>query len=132
MVNFSEAKSILEAVTELVKKSATLDLQEKIVSLREFVVSLKDENITLKEENQILKQTLSLSENFVLKNGIYWKEDDDVPFCQKCLDGSKKQIHLQKRHAGAWKCFECGSYYDINGGAAHILRPGIDRRNSAR
>ena len=32
MMNFNEVKSILESITELVKKAATLDLQEKIIS----------------------------------------------------------------------------------------------------
>ena len=45
MMNFNEVKSILESITELVKKAATLDLQEKIISLREYIISLKDENI---------------------------------------------------------------------------------------
>ncbi|MEZ4103834.1 MAG: hypothetical protein R3B60_00950 [Candidatus Paceibacterota bacterium] len=124
-LNFSEAKSILESITELVKKSATLDLQEKIVSLREFIVSIKDENIALKEENQALKLELATKHDFVLKNGLYWKKGDNVPFCQKCLDGSKKHIHLQRWNSrGGWKCFECEKYYDpYVGGGVHVHRP---------
>jgi hypothetical protein len=130
MVSFSEAKSIIESVAELIKKSATIDLQEKIMSLREFIVSIKDENIALKEENQALKLEISTEKEFHLKNGLYWKEDDEVPFCQKCLDGSKKRIHLQKRDSGGWKCFECTNYYGAQ--TVHIFRPNNNRNNSAR
>jgi len=110
MMNFNEDKSILESITELVKKAATLDLQEKIISLREYIISLKDENILLKEENQTMKLQLETKEKFSLKNGLCWKEADSVPFCQKCLEGSRKQIHLQIWSDG-WKCFECEKYF---------------------
>lgn len=124
MMNFSEVKSILESVTELVKKSATLDLQEKIVSLREYIISLKDENISLKDENQTVKLQLEATQNFSLKNGLYWKEGEVVPFCQKCLDGSRKRIHLQVWSDG-WKCFECGSHFypPERAGRAQIFKP---------
>ncbi|MFA5009852.1 MAG: hypothetical protein WC553_01295 [Patescibacteria group bacterium] len=124
MMNFTEVKSILESLTELVKKAATLDLQEKIVSLREYIVALKDENIALKEENQIIKLQLEASQDFDLKDGLYWKEDDPVPFCQKCLDGSRKRIRLQEWGDG-WKCFECDKCYTPSGqqGRAGIIYP---------
>ncbi|MES2135179.1 MAG: hypothetical protein V4449_03005 [Patescibacteria group bacterium] len=131
-MNFGDVKTILESLTELVKKTATLDLQEKIVNLREYIISIKDENITLKEENQALKLELSTEHDFFLKNGLYWREGDQVPFCQKCLDGSKKRIHLQPWNTtGGWKCFECTSYYNPQRGAdVHVFRP--NRQNPAR
>ena len=125
MMNFTEVRSILESLTELVKKAATLDLQEKIVSLREYIIALKDENITLKEENQTLKLQLEASQEFVLKEGLYWKDGDTVPFCQKCLDGSRKRIRLQVWSDG-WKCFECDNYYapPSRAGRAQVFVPG--------
>ncbi len=124
MVSFSEAKSILDSVTELVKKAATIDLQEKIMELREYIVSLKDENIAIKEENQILKLQLDAEQSFTLKEGLYWKEGDSVPYCQKCLDGSKKRIHLQIWSDG-WKCLECDNYFSppSHAGRAQVFYP---------
>ena len=110
-MNFSEAKSILESIAKLVKATATLDLQEKIVSLREFIIEIKDENIALKEENQSLKLQLSAEQDFTLKNGLYWKDGDEVPFCQKCLDDSKKPVRLQP-WGDDWRCFVCKSFYE--------------------
>jgi hypothetical protein len=131
-MNFTEVKSILESITALVKKAATLDLQEKIVDLREYIISLKDDNISLKEENQILKLELETEKIFTLKNGLYWKEGDNVPYCQKCLDGSKKRVHLQIWSSG-WKCFECDKYFAPanEAGRVQIFRPNFDRRNEA-
>ena len=121
-MNFNEVKSVLESITVLVKKAATLDLQEKIVNLREYIISLKDENISLKEENQTLKIQLDTEQQFSLKNGLYWKEGEDDPYCQKCLDGSKKRIHLQK-WADGWKCFECDKHFspEHKAGRAQIV-----------
>lgn len=118
-MNFREARSILDAVTKLVKTAATLDLQEKIVDLREYIISTKDENIALKEENQTLKLEIAAEQDFTLRHGLYYKEGDEVPFCQKCLDGSKKRIHLQQWSDG-WKCFECDKYYAPPGEAGKI------------
>lgn len=131
-MNFTEAKSILESLSKLVKKAATLDLQEKIISLREYIISIKDENISLKEENQAIKLQLEAKQDFVLKNGLYWKEGDNVPFCQKCLESSRKPIHLQ-HWADGWRCFECEKYYDMKNrpGVTRVYRPDSDRRNPA-
>ena len=129
-MNFNEVKSILESITQLVKKAATLDLQEKIVSLREYIIAIKDENISLKEENQALKLELKKEHDFSLKNGLYWKTGDGVPFCQKCLDGSDKRVHLQI-HADGWKCFECKSYFapPHQAGRAQVFYP-FDRKDN--
>lgn len=125
-MNFTEAKSILETVTDLVKKSATIDLQEKIMNLREYILSIKDENISLKEENQMLKLQFETQNNFEFKDGKYWGKGDDVPFCQKCLDGLKKRIRLQ-HWADGWKCYECTSYYPPRhkAGVTQASRPRI-------
>lgn len=127
-MNFTEVKSILESITDLVKKGATLDLQEKIVGLREYIISIKDDNISLREENQGLKLQLEAEQNLDLREGLFWREDDKVPFCQKCLEGSRKRIHLQV-WADGWKCFECGKYYapQHKAGRAQVFRPDLNR-----
>ena len=132
MINFTEAKAIFDTVIKVIKISATHDLQEKIMDLREFIFSLRSENIVLKEENQALKLQISAKQDFELRNGLYWRNDDQVPFCQKCLDGSQKSIHLQHSVDG-WKCFECKSYYDPTGrnSTVYLHRPNIKRVNPA-
>lgn len=124
MISFSDVKSILESVSELAKKAATLDLQEKIVNLREYIISLKGENISLKEKNQEMKSWLEAIQDFDLRDGMFWKKNDLVPFCQKCLEGQRKQIHLQ-RWGDGWKCFECDSHFDPLGeaGRAQVFGP---------
>jgi len=27
-------------------------------------------------------------------NGVYWKKDDPVPYCQTCLEAEEKEMHL--------------------------------------
>jgi hypothetical protein len=112
-MNFTEVKSILERLTALAKTTATLDLHEKIVSLREFIIEIKDENMALKEENQSLKLQLSTEQDFTLKSGLYWKENDEVPFCPTCLDSSKKRIRLQLWGPEDWKCLVCKNFYEM-------------------
>jgi hypothetical protein len=111
MMNFSDVRSILESLSDLAKKTATLDLQEKIVNLREYIISLKDENISLKEKNQELKLQLEARQDLNLKDGLLWKKNDSVPFCHKCFEDQRKQIHLQ-RWGDGWKCLKCDNYFD--------------------
>lgn len=77
-----------------------------------------------------MKLQLEASQDFTFEKGLYWKEGEDVPFCQKCLDGAHKRIRLQIWSDG-WKCFECHNYYNMVGqaGRVRIFRPASESNN---
>jgi hypothetical protein len=99
-------------VTDLVKKGATIEAQEKILALREAALMLQEENLKLKDRIKDLEDELSVKENLVFEEKCYWLfkdgEQKDGPFCQICKDKDNKLIRMQVRQQGNfWKCYVC-------------------------
>lgn len=97
-------------IMDLVKKGATLEVQEKILELREATLRAQEENLELKAKVALLEEKLQLRNNVVWKKPSYWV-DKDGPFCQKCYDSEQKLIRLQDGTNDCWSCLECKSYY---------------------
>ena len=111
-------------VVELVKKGATIELQERLMKLREEALALQEDNHQLRSRVAELEKKLKLHNDLVFEAGMYWltKEDGkrDGPFCQKCHDTAGRLIRLQDGRervaCSDWLCFECqttyGRHYD--------------------
>ena len=92
----NEALSLVGRLTDLVKKGATIDLQETIVNLREAVLALKEENLNLKEQVSVLEGALQKEKILTFEAPNYYSLTDDGkrdgPFCQVCQDSDKKLV----------------------------------------
>ena len=114
----NSALTLLGKVTDLVKKGATIELQEAIVNLRQSVLTLKEENLCLREENSSLQQSIKKRESFVFEAPVYFQLMDngtkDGPFCQVCHDNQNKTIRLTTREEGSWQCKVCGGYFETH------------------
>lgn len=102
-------------IYDLVKKGATIELQEKIMTLREQALSLQEENITLKSQLADTTRKLEEREQLLFEDGLYWMRQPDGakvgPFCPTCHDSDGKFIRL---HDGRnrtcqtpWICLQC-------------------------
>ena len=104
-------------IYELVKKGATLDLQEKLIRFREEALSMQEENVNLKIRVQDLERELAYEKQVVYENPYYWRieaDKKDGPFCQKCYDVDKKLVRLQTVSKGLWTCNSCNKIYRDN------------------
>lgn len=75
--------------------------------------SLREEIETLKKEIDNLKNPAS---KLIVKNGLYYTEDDDGPFCTACYDSKKQSIRVTEtpramRSLGKYKCPVCNALY---------------------
>ena len=75
------------------------ELREQVSNLNKEIESLKDPETKL-----------------IIKDGLYYKPDDDGPFCTGCYDSKQKTIRLTKRSnsfrvLGIYRCPACGSTY---------------------
>lgn len=108
-------KDNLEAVYELAKRCANIELQEQIMSLREQVLEVENENHQLRLKNKELEEGLKLKGQLNFEGRIYWmcKEDGskDGPFCQVCMDKIGKFIRLQS-YPYKWSCLVCKNIYE--------------------
>jgi hypothetical protein len=110
-------------IYEVVKKGATIELQEKLMKLREDALALQEENIELKGKILELEQIINEKEELVFDGRVYWRnidgEEKEGPFCQSCYDSDSKVIRLQfhrinrgrAEYAEFWKCNICDSNY---------------------
>ena len=110
----------VKTINELAKKGMTIELQETIMQLREQALELQEENYRLKKENGELKAIIELKEKIQFRRKVYWRKDDDTPFCPYCLEKSNVRIHLSGpekmtedgRITGyLYTCQECGIKY---------------------
>jgi hypothetical protein len=97
-------------ITDLLKKGATIEAQEKIMELREFALQLQEENLKLKNENLELKQQKKPKVKPKIKYGCYYFDDDTTKlYCASCYD-SKGEISLTQRINSKFrKCNVCSS-----------------------
>jgi len=112
-------------IYELIKKGATLELQEKLIKMREEALALQEENIALKEQIKKLEERLAVSKNLEWDGRVYWLIVPDGkkqgPFCQYCYDTESKLIRLQaysytdedRRH-DSWGCLACKNRVSAN------------------
>ena len=106
-------------IYELVKKGATIDLQQRLMQLREEALALQEDNIQLRQKVQMLEEQLRQRNEPEFDGEIYWFPKDggkkDGPFCQKCFDAEQKLIRLQSGKGEDWsfdwRCSVCGTNY---------------------
>ncbi len=118
----SDAKTLFTAITELIKKGANLEAEQKLVELREAVLELQTENLELREKINELEQQLSIRESLIYEGVCYWKVsrdgERDGPYCQVCYDSEANLIRLQKQYESLsrnyfYECLKCGNNFDI-------------------
>jgi hypothetical protein len=101
-------------ITELLKKGATVEAQEKIMELREAALELQEENLELRAKVTSLEKSLAEKNSLKYEAPFYWNVIDDKkdgPYCQQCNDNSNKQIRLQDNGDDYWQCLSCKQGY---------------------
>jgi hypothetical protein len=107
----------LKQVSELVKKYNDMELMKQVVELQSQVFELQQTNLRLNEE-LAKERRQSATESAMEMRGpmnYYFRQGDPVPFCPKCWEGEKKQIHLPEPEpwSGGIRrdCRVCGDTY---------------------
>lgn len=103
-------------ITELIKKGATVEAQEKIMELREAALELQEENLELKTRIKELEDKLNTKGALEYDRGLYWLYEEDAagdltiktgPFCQRCQDVDSLLVRLQDGKNDVWRCYAC-------------------------
>ena len=84
---------IIEDTTELVgliKKVGDADLYRRIVKLEGEVIDLTRANRGANERIRELEQALKFKGELKFKDGYYWAEGGDGPYCVGCWDSKKR------------------------------------------
>jgi hypothetical protein len=108
--------TLLGRVADLVKKGATIELQEAIQSLREALLAEKEEKLALREELSSLKRAQQTKAQLVFEDPVYFtigiegKKGGAV--CAHCFGKDEKLILLSVVEEGLWKCSVCKESFE--------------------
>lgn len=127
MLGISDAITLTQKISDLIKAGATMELKEKIVELREAVLNAKEEILALRAENLALKTKEHEADNWgatvaaypLVKapGGAMVRRTDGPPehyACPKCFE-DRKVYPLQDKgvYSGSWDCPSCGESFTV-------------------
>ena len=103
-------------IAELIKKGATLEAQEQIMSCAKPPLNYQEESLALREENKNLRAEKEIAENLEFVDHVYWLRKGDErtgPFCSCCYDEHRRlsRLHEGRRYniQTRWICLVCDS-----------------------
>src|SRR5579872_3231642 len=84
----------IRAFGDLIRKYNDIELNRRIVSLENEVLELSRDRRRLQEEVENLQESLRFSKIVQFRNGFYWTDGDNTPFCPGCWESKKVAVHL--------------------------------------
>lgn len=93
--------------------SSVIEVQGAVLSLQETVNQLQTDNAGLKAELTKVRASAAEADTMHFRDGVYWKDGNEVPFCRQCWEDQRKAIHLSGPHRGEdirthYECDKCG------------------------
>jgi len=116
----SKASTIYELAKIIGNKDLIREIGELEIQLSDIRVSysaLQVENMELKEKIRLLEK--ESEEPLIYKNGAYFSQKDNFPFCPGCYDNDKKRIrlsrivHRQMQKLASHICPVCKATYSL-------------------
>lgn len=108
--SFSSLKDILVGVDNVQAIGTLMDLQQQ-------AYSILDENRELRLKLEEIERIQETSHTLSFRDGAYYKENDENPYCPNCWDSNHKLIHLvlapRGVRSGNKKCPSCGNFYIV-------------------
>jgi len=120
------AKKLAEDSGDLDKATLKLELanlMSELASVKMEVITTQALLFDAEHKNKSLEKKLKERESFTFRDGLYWKEGDDVAFCPKCYEGNEKSLHMRLeftqgepewgiRPRHYWNCYHCHFEHD--------------------
>ncbi len=126
-ISMSDPLVIINAAVSTVTKLASLagtiknaELKLLVADLTLEIAQTKTTMAALIDENRELRSTITKHStpkiNVVLKDGLYYTDNNDGPFCTACFDGKEKLVRVTELHGhfklmGKYKCPICDTKY---------------------
>ena len=108
--SFSSLKDVLIGIDNVHAIGTLMELQQQ-------AYSILDENRELRLKFEEIERANEISGNLSFKNGAYYLQDDENPYCSNCWDLDKKLVHLTKAPGGTRlgnkKCPACANFFTV-------------------
>ena len=114
------AISLTKQLLDLASLSKDATAKGIIADLQIQLADLKIRFADLMNENQLLKVSLKAAESggqdLIFKDDLYFKPNDDGPFCTACFDTDKKLVRVTEQKGPQslffkYQCNVCGGHY---------------------
>ena len=122
----SAAVSTVGTMLKLSNDIKNSELQRQIAELNMQIANIQNEAASLIKENGDLKEKLDKYKNekknplvYNSKDGLYYDNENDGPFCTRCYDKNKERIRIIKNSK---RCPECNAYFGYTGPVVGIAR----------
>ena len=98
-------------------KNLLADLNLELADTKLKLANIIDENAKLKQELTEAKHSKGqVPHSLVFKNGLYFTEEDDGPYCPGCYDSKGQQIRITKQKPpfnrfGDYQCPTCKQFF---------------------
>lgn len=119
------AKLIRESSVTLEQAEIKLKLAELMSALADAkmeIANVQDELLGKDRRISELEEALNVQGRLIWESPYYWLDNDgtkDGPYCQQCMDNSRKLIRLQSLERGFWICATCKNNYDNKSYSGH-------------
>ncbi len=122
--SISTAISLAKRLNEISKtiqdaefKNLLADLSLELADVKLRLADVIDENANLKKELHLLKSQTEAGSNLMIKDGMYYNQSGDGPFCTGCYDIKRQVVRLIKQkdpftEFGEYKCPGCDEFYN--------------------
>ena len=92
MTTYKKVKELTEKADNIELKNHILEMNEQLLDMRELAIGLREENINLK--NEINKLTAISERKMTLRDGGYYDEKGEGPYCPDCYNNNKVLVTL--------------------------------------
>ncbi|MCR3706747.1 MULTISPECIES: hypothetical protein [Citrobacter freundii complex] len=119
------AKKLADDSGELDKATLKLELanlMSELASVKMEVITTQALLFDAEQKNKQLEEQLKDKSTFLFRNGVWWKEGDEIAFCPKCYESDSVKFHMEmkERIVGMmasydykhWHCRRCNADFD--------------------
>jgi hypothetical protein len=102
----SEVSDTIGTIVDIAKRIKNYELVKEVGELQRMTFELFAENSKLRSELEVAKRDNDFNAKTTFRDGVYWVDGDDTPFCARCWEADRKMIHLQTTDWGGYICPE--------------------------
>lgn len=106
MATISDVSKSIGTIVEIAKRIKNYELVREVGDLQRMAFELFAENAELRAQLAAAKRNNDFADKATFRDGMYWVEGDNTPFCQRCWEVDHNMVHLEKTEYGSYLCPE--------------------------
>lgn len=101
----------VKEIANIIKKIDDVELYRKIIDLEGEIIELTQEKRNAENRIEQLEEFQKLTEEMEYKSPFWYKKGDETPFCPRCWEKDKNDIHLLVYSGNHFRCPQCNEKF---------------------